>query len=95
MFPCHCSRCRRQTETVYGATVFLEGGSLRFDADKAPLTAYSLLGARKKRVFCKFCSSPMPRLESPNTIPCQRALSTTPVSLPRLHTFTAIAKPKG
>ncbi len=68
MFLCHCSRCRQETGSVYGATAFFEGGSLRFDSGEATLTAYSLPGTRKSRRFCKICGSPMPRIEPPMTI---------------------------
>jgi hypothetical protein len=68
MFLCHCSRCRRESGSVYGATVFFEGASLRFESGEATLTAYSLPGTRKNRQFCKICGSPMPRIDQQETI---------------------------
>ncbi len=68
MYLCHCSRCRRETGTLYGATVFFGGGALRFDSGEQDLTAYSLPGTRKTRQFCKICGSPMPRIEPRGTV---------------------------
>lgn len=68
MFLCHCSRCRRETGTLHGATVFFGGGALKFDAGEEELTSFALAGTRKSRRFCKICGSPMPRIDASGTI---------------------------
>ena len=61
MFLCHCSRCRKETGTMHGANVFFAGGELTYDRGGDNLTRFTLVGTRKKRVFCTTCGSPMPR----------------------------------
>ena len=68
MFLCHCSRCRRETGTLYGATVFFERGSLLFDSGEQDLVSFALPGTRKTRQFCRICGSPMPRIEPTGNI---------------------------
>jgi len=62
MFLCHCSRCRKETGTIHGASVFFASGQLRWERGDANLRAYALPGTRKARLFCQTCGSPMPRV---------------------------------
>ncbi len=63
MYLCHCSRCRKETGTVHGATVFFNDAELSWDKGEDNLSYFHLEGTRKNRSFCKTCGSPLPRLE--------------------------------
>lgn len=63
MYLCHCSRCRKETGTIHGATVFFSDAQLSWDKGEDNLRHFHLEGTRKNRSFCKTCGSPLPRLE--------------------------------
>lgn len=64
MYLCHCSRCRKETGTAYGATIFFADAQLSWDKGENNLSYFHLEGTRKNRSFCKTCGSPLPRLEN-------------------------------
>lgn len=62
MYLCHCSRCRKETGTIHGATVFFTEAQLSWDKGEGNLSHFHLEGTRKSRAFCKTCGCPLPRL---------------------------------
>jgi hypothetical protein len=63
MYLCHCSRCRKETGSIHGATVFFNEAQLSWDRGADNMSYFHLEGTRKNRLFCKTCGSPLPRQE--------------------------------
>ena len=64
MYLCHCSRCRKETGTIYGANVFFNDAQLMWEkGDGDQITHFHLKGTRKHRAFCTTCGTPLPRQE--------------------------------
>ncbi|KTD17775.1 GFA family protein [Legionella jordanis] len=63
MYLCHCSRCRKETGSIHGATVFFNNALLSWENGQDNLSYFKLAGTRKQRAFCKICGSPLPRQE--------------------------------
>src|SRR3990167_8318544 len=61
MYLCHCSRCRKETGTIHGATVFFNDAQLLWEKGKDNIANFKLENTRKQRTFCKTCGSPLPR----------------------------------
>ncbi|WP_133128473.1 GFA family protein [Legionella nagasakiensis] len=58
---CHCSRCRKETGTMYGANVFFKKAQLLWEKGENNITSFTLEKTRKQRAFCNICGSPLPR----------------------------------
>lgn len=63
MYLCHCSRCRKETGTIHGATVFFNNARLLWEKGQANISHFKLEGTKKQRAFCNTCGSPLPRQE--------------------------------
>ncbi|ASQ45014.1 GFA family protein [Legionella clemsonensis] len=63
MYLCHCSRCRKETGTMHGATVFFNNAQLVWEKGQDNISYFKLEGTRKQRAFCNICGSPLPRQE--------------------------------
>ncbi|MDI9818611.1 MULTISPECIES: GFA family protein [unclassified Legionella] len=63
MYLCHCSRCRKETGTIHGATVFFNNAQLLWEKGQSNITHFKLEGTRKQRAFCNTCGCPLPRQE--------------------------------
>jgi len=68
MYLCHCSRCRKETGTIYGANVFFSDAELVWLLGKDNSTHFKLENTRKERMFCKTCGSPLPRKEGESSV---------------------------
>ena len=59
---CHCSRCRRARAAAHASNGFTAYDGLHFVKGEDQLKSYKVPGARYfSQVFCKICSSPMPK----------------------------------
>lgn len=63
MYLCHCSRCRKETGTIHGATIFFNEAQLTWEKGGDNIAGFKLENTRKQRAFCKTCGSPLPRQE--------------------------------
>jgi hypothetical protein len=63
MYLCHCSRCRKETGTTHGATIFFNDAQLSWESGEENITHFQLVNTRKQRAFCKTCGCPLPRQE--------------------------------
>lgn len=63
MYLCHCSRCRKETGTVHGATVFFDDAQLLWEKGEDKISYFKLENTRKQRAFCNICGTPLPRQE--------------------------------
>ena len=61
MYLYHCSRCRKETGTIHGATVFFNDAKLLWKKGKDNIAYFKLENTRKQRAFCETCGSPLPR----------------------------------
>jgi hypothetical protein len=64
MFFCHCSLCRKETGTLFGANIFFENGKLSFIFGAENISFFNLKDTKHSRAFCKICASPLPREEN-------------------------------
>lgn len=60
MYLCHCSRCRKETGSTHGATVFFDDAQLIWEKGQENITYFRLEHTRKERTFCTTCGSPVP-----------------------------------
>lgn len=68
LYFCHCSRCRKETGALFGATAFLKHAELIWNKASDQLSQFHLEHTRKNRVFCKTCGCPLPRREGDNLV---------------------------
>ncbi|MDH3740498.1 MAG: GFA family protein [Hyphomicrobiales bacterium] len=66
---CHCSRCRRARGAAHASNAFAPFDGVKFIKGEDLLKIYRVPGARYfSQVFCKVCSSAMPRLDPERNI---------------------------
>lgn len=68
MFLCHCSRCRKETGTIHGASAFFNDAQLLWEKGQDNVAHFKLENTKKERAFCKTCASSLPRYEGENTL---------------------------
>ncbi|HHT0594718.1 TPA: GFA family protein [Legionella anisa] len=61
MYLCHCSRCRKETGSIHGATVFFNDAQLSWERGEKNIRYFKLNDTRKERMFCTTCGCPLPR----------------------------------
>ena len=86
-FLCHCSRCRKESGSAFGASIFAHGAVLTWSRGGENLRQFHLKGTRKNRVFCMECGSPLPRREGANIVIPAGSLDVCPELRPtaRIH----------
>ncbi|WED43369.1 GFA family protein [Legionella cardiaca] len=89
MYLCHCSRCRKETGTIHGATVFFNGSRLSWEKGNNNISYFQLEGTRKERAFCKTCGSPLPRNEKNYVVLPAGTLDEDSSLVPTAHIFCA------
>ncbi|KTC78169.1 GFA family protein [Legionella brunensis] len=89
MYLCHCSRCRKETGTIHGATVFFNGSRLSWERGNNNISYFQLEGTRKERAFCKTCGSPLPRNENSYVVLPAGTLDEDSSLVPTAHIFCA------
>lgn len=90
MYLCHCSRCRKESGTTHGATVFFRAAELSWEKGEENISSFALKNTRKKRNFCKLCGSPLPRQEEQNQVVLPAGSLDEPSLLePTAHIFYA------
>jgi hypothetical protein len=60
MYLCHCSRCRKETGSSYGASIFFDSAQVTWQKGKINVRHFKLEGTRKERAFCNICGTPLP-----------------------------------
>lgn len=86
---CHCSRCRKTSGTAHASNLFGSQMALRWISGESELSSYNHPGTRFGRVFCRICSSQLPR-ERSGLVMVPAGCLETPVSVrPSGHIFCA------
>lgn len=89
---CHCSRCRHARAAAHASNGFTSLDGVRFLQGEDNLKSYKVPDARYfTQVFCKTCSSPMPRRNPEfkvTTVPLG-SLDGDPGFTPKCHIFVA------
>ncbi|STX27925.1 Uncharacterized conserved protein [Legionella beliardensis] len=89
MYLCHCSRCRKETGTIHGATAFFKDAQLSWEKGEENRSHFKLEGTRKERAFCKTCGCPLPRQEKDYIILPAGTLDDDKLIEPTAHIFCA------
>lgn len=59
-FLCHCSRCRKESGSAYGANLFFNNGELRWRTGSEHAKTFHLPNSRFAKTFCDICGSALP-----------------------------------
>ena len=62
-FPCHCSRCRKDTGSAHGANLFSTTAKIEWLSGEDKVKTYRVPGTRHERSFCLECGSALPRVQ--------------------------------
>lgn len=62
-FLCHCSRCRKDTGSAFGANLFAPGGVLTWRTGRDAVRTFQVPGTRHVRSFCATCGAALPSLQ--------------------------------
>ena len=63
MIHCHCSRCRKSTDTGHATNLTVDPGQFRWLSGEQAIARYDLPTAKSfSKWFCSHCGCPVPRL---------------------------------
>lgn len=59
-FLCHCSRCRKDTGSAFGANLFSSNASIAWLAGQDHIKTFRVPASRHEKSFCTTCGSALP-----------------------------------
>lgn len=60
---CHCPRCRKDTGSAHGASLFSSSARVRWISGEDKVTQYTLPSTQHSKAFCSVCGSALPNVQ--------------------------------